>query len=574
MNCISLILAYPYAITMLVVTVLAVVLAVYVWQRRSAPGATVFILLMVCAAEWSLMNCLEMTLPGLQTKVLATQLSYLSVVFIGPLWLLFTLEYSHRNAWITPGKTALLCIIPVVTIAFVMTNGCHGLVWPQITLESDIPGAIPVYQHGVIYWIHTIYSYTLLLLGFGVLAATAIRASGWQRLKILGILAGVAFIWAGSMPYVINVKPLTDFDLTPLAMTATGFLLAWLIFSNRLFNILPIARETLITNMCDGVIVIDDRGIIAEMNPAARKLIGAENKSGEKPADEVLGHWPDLCNHCHRGTIGTPSEIRVDSPEGSRWLDVRISLLPIDGEKRAGRLIVMRDITELKRSHESLQAEMIERKRAEERIKLSLQEKEVLLKEIHHRVKNNLQIISSLLNLQSSNLNKEAAAAFKESQNRIKSMALIHEKLYQSSDLSRVDFGEYVGCLTTHLVRSYTSNPGVSVSMDIRGISLDIDTAIPCGLIINELVSNSLKYAFPDGRTGIIHIDMALDNGAYRLTVGDNGIGLSQGTNYRNTGSLGLQLVDTLVDQLEGTIELVPEKGATFMITFKENTKN
>jgi PAS domain S-box-containing protein len=215
--------------------------------------------------------------------------------------------------------------------------------------------------------------------------------------------------------------------------------------------------------------------------------------------------------------------------------------------------------------------DITDRKQAEESMMGSLKEKEVLLKEIHHRVKNNLQIISSLLSLQSEKINNEnPAQTFRESQDRIRSMALIHEKLYRSKDISRIDFAEYVRSLTAYLSRSYVTRPGIEIAIDIRDVSLDIDTAIPCGLIINELVSNSLKYAFPGGRAGEVRIGLARCDNEYTLTVGDNGIGLSADLDFRNTASLGLQLVNTLVGQLDGTIELDPSGGTMFRITFAE----
>jgi two-component sensor histidine kinase len=157
-----------------------------------------------------------------------------------------------------------------------------------------------------------------------------------------------------------------------------------------------------------------------------------------------------------------------------------------------------------------------------------------------------------------------------ESRDRVRSMALIHEKLYQSRDLSHIDFGEYAGSLTSYLARSYTNNSGVNISIDIEDISLDIDTAIPCGLIINELVSNSLKYAFKDGRAGEINVSLHRSGGKYTLTVSDNGAGLPDGFDFRDSPSLGLQLVNTLVEQIEGTIELDKTAGTIFTIRFEE----
>ncbi len=226
------------------------------------------------------------------------------------------------------------------------------------------------------------------------------------------------------------------------------------------------------------------------------------------------------------------------------------------------------------RLYERARHEIADRQRAEERLHISLREKEVLLKEIHHRVKNNLQVVSSLLSLQAhAAQDATSPEVLRESQNRIKSMALIHEELYQSQDLGRVDFGEYVRHLTTHLFRAYQVNPGlialhVSVSKDVK---LGIDTAIPCGLIVNELVSNAFKHAFAGGRSGEVKVELERNGGRQLiLRVSDNGAGFPAGVDFRNTESLGLQLVTTLVDQLDGTIELDQEGGARFKITFME----
>ncbi|HEX3036851.1 MAG TPA: MEDS domain-containing protein [Thermodesulfobacteriota bacterium] len=221
--------------------------------------------------------------------------------------------------------------------------------------------------------------------------------------------------------------------------------------------------------------------------------------------------------------------------------------------------------------------DITERKRAEEQLKASLKEKEVLLKEIHHRVKNNLQVISSLLDLQTEYIEDERALkVFSETQNRVRSMALIHEVLYQSEDLSRIDFAEYMRNLGAYLLQSYgVKSNKVKLRMDVDSISLGIDNAIQCGLIINELVSNSIKHAFPGRKKGEIHISFHLnDNGrdasgrSYTLIVGDSGVGFPEDLDFQNTESLGLQIVTTLVKQLKGTIELDRNYGTAFKIVF------
>lgn len=211
-------------------------------------------------------------------------------------------------------------------------------------------------------------------------------------------------------------------------------------------------------------------------------------------------------------------------------------------------------------------------KRAEYQVKNSLKEKEMLLKEIHHRVKNNLAVISSLLNLQSEYIkNKDDLELFRESQTRAKSMSLIHERLYQSEDLKSIDFSEYIQKLVNDLFKTYTIDQSrVKLNMDMESILLDINISIPLGLIVNELVSNCMKYAFPDGREGIIDIKLKSNDGKNTLIVSDNGIGLSDDIDFKNTDSLGLQLVNSLTNQIDAEIELDVNHGTEFKIKFNE----
>ncbi len=218
-----------------------------------------------------------------------------------------------------------------------------------------------------------------------------------------------------------------------------------------------------------------------------------------------------------------------------------------------------------------LERRIAERKQAEKQIRASLREKEVLLKEIHHRVKNNLQVVSSLLRLQAHSLkNPDALAAFEESCIRVQSMALVHEKLYQSSDLSELDFATYAPSLTDSLMIAFGTDPSViCLRFDVERVSLDINQAIPCALILNELVSNALKYAFPNGRRGEIRLRMHRDAaGLVCLAVSDNGVGLPVDYSPDKAETLGLQLVHTLARQLRGNIEVSRAEGTQFTLTF------
>jgi PAS domain S-box-containing protein len=252
------------------------------------------------------------------------------------------------------------------------------------------------------------------------------------------------------------------------------------------------------------------------------------------------------------------TEYRIFRADGTvRWLAARGRVLTHN--QQAYRFIgTVLDITESQLAQEQIQA--------------SLEEKVVLLKEIHHRVKNNLQIIISLLNLQSNRVKEpQTLKTLQECQNRVSSMALIHEQLYQSEDLAKIDFAEYAQNLVANLYSSYEIyEAAIQIKINIDNIYLNVDTAIPCGLIVNELVSNSLKYAFPLRRKGEISIDFYLENDDYfHLCVKDNGVGIPPEINTDKTTSLGLQLVKALTRQLQGTLILNRDMGTEFKIRFK-----
>jgi PAS domain S-box-containing protein len=228
---------------------------------------------------------------------------------------------------------------------------------------------------------------------------------------------------------------------------------------------------------------------------------------------------------------------------------------------------------ELAHTRERLERELTERKRAEEQVTASLREKEVLLKEVHHRVKNNMQVISSLLSLQARHIqDQQILETLQESRQRIRSMALVHEQLYQSEDLARVAFAKYIQSLANHLFYSYRLDPDlITLNVDAEDILLSIDTAVPTGLLLNELISNALKHAFTDGRAGEVSVELHSDpRGQLTLIVSDDGVGFPEDLDFRSTRSLGMQLINTLVAQLEGTVVLERDGGTTFKVAFAE----
>jgi PAS domain S-box-containing protein len=318
----------------------------------------------------------------------------------------------------------------------------------------------------------------------------------------------------------------------------------------------------------DAIISIDAEQRVILFNQGAERIFGYQR-------EEILGQSLNtllpsrfLAAHSHH------IEQFAGSPVASRTMGERREIFarrkggidfPAEASISKAKLeegwvftVILRDITQ--------------RKIADESIRASLREKEVLLKEIHHRVKNNLQVVTSLLGLQSRTIQDDALRKmFQESQNRVHSMALIHESLYQSANLSEIDFPAYIDQLADHLFRSYGVNSNrVQLTASIDELRLTMDTAVPCGLIINELVSNALKYAFPDGRSGRIQIEMREDEShLIRLAVIDDGVGFPDGIEKASTKSLGLRLVRTLADQLGATVEMISDAGARVVLTFQ-----
>ncbi len=323
-----------------------------------------------------------------------------------------------------------------------------------------------------------------------------------------------------------------------------------------------IAADQIVSTMSNFLIMLDhDRNIIT-INNATTALLGfSKEELIGKPLEYLFkDHTLETTNKLPNNTSDTivNFETCLKSKYGE-FIPVLLSKSIIKDENGnvMGIVCIGNNIVEIKE--------------AKDKIKASLNEKELLLRELHHRVKNNLQIILSLINLQSNGIkDQQDLEIFRESQSRVKSLAIIHEKLYQSADFASINFEEYIQSLVSYLL-SYYSTISITVDIDVeKDIVLNMDTAVPCGLIINELVTNSIKFAFPGVKTGKIYIKLYHEYGSLILIIGDDGTGLPDGMDFESSEKLGLQLVKTLTDQLEGTIKYNGENGAEFRIKFKE----
>lgn len=700
-------------------------------------------------------------------------------------------------------------IVPLITVVLALTNGIHGLIWIGHTLNTEGPYLVVEEAYGLWFWFYMVYMSMLFLSGIILLIQLFIHSRQPYRWQIISLLVSVAAPLVASVLVLSKLNPFPYLNLIPVALVVTNAMVAFNTIYFWLGDIVPLARETVIDHMHDGVIILDAEDRIVDVNLSAHQVLGApigssikdvwpewthvEKGSGENVDNEVVlgseqrmydveispltdyrglpmgravvlrditdrkrveraekyrllaenvrdviwtmdmnlqftymspsvkhlrGYTAEEVMAQSLDEVLTPSSLKVATDlfaeelgskerhidvnttktlelehkckDGSTvWAEVKMTGFFDAHGNLTGILGVSRDISERKHAEELLHEseekfrkifeqandaivlmdrygtirdlnkkceeifgynrdeiigknfkepgaldsegiqkavdvtnrilkdktlmpltlmevelkhkngtkifaevsigfikkkgkiegilailrDVTERKKAEEKISASLKEKEVLLREIHHRVKNNIQIISSLLNLQSHYIkDKTYAEILKESQDRIRSMALIHEKLYQSKNVGDIDFGGYIDTLVKALFRSYGVNQEQVVpTVTVEGVSLEIDYAIPCGLIINELVSNALRHAFPEGK-GEIMITLCSVGDSIELKISDNGVGIPGNIDFRNTKSLGLHLVTILVeDQLGGEIHLDRRCGTMFTITFKRS---
>ena len=317
----------------------------------------------------------------------------------------------------------------------------------------------------------------------------------------------------------------------------------------------------------DGIITTDKNGAIVLINSSLKRIFGysLDEIKGQnvtilmperykKDFENKLQKFNSTGTHDLDGKTFESTGLKKNGEE----FPFEISVATWDSENGHFTTSIIRDVTD--------------RKITEQKLQKSIKEKEMLLKEIHHRVKNNLMIISSLLNLQSGYIKDEnSKLIFMESQNRARSMALIHERLYQSTDLKNIDFGEYIQTLANDLYNTYVMDQNlIKMNIETDKLNLDIDTSIPLGLILNELVTNSLKHAFSPGEKGTINITFKRQDNKYILEVKDNGKGLPKNMEYNTAGSLGLSLITNLSEQIDADLEYIGKSGTLFRVSFND----
>ncbi len=546
----------------------------------------IFILYAFCFSIWAFTFAFFYSAPDKATAWFWYNLSAIGRFFYPALILDLALIFTKNRFFHVRWQNSLpLYILPVIFIFAIFTGTfiTEDLVfvngqWYESLITNNI------------WW----YAYTLYYLSFLSVAFLVFGWWGYKSTVLRERKQALIVITTGLTAIVLGILTNTVFQLFNLyILPSVAQIIGVVFFCGITYAIIKYkllkltattAADQIISKITDLVFLIDTYGKIISTNSRARRLLGYSRSELEGQDWEFLIKDPQdrerISNYINSGLIEDADsyknmEIKLNTKRGN-YIPVNSFLSGVkDKFGLIGVLMVAQDLRQTKKLLHEIREKNVAQKAAkihEEKLQKSLDEKDLLLKEIHHRVKNNMQIISSLLNLQAGYLkDEEAVNALKESQARIVSMAMLHENLYRSDNLTGINFENYIKHLIRNLFHTYNVNmEKIKFNIMAQGVFLNIDTAIPCGLIINELVTNSIKHAFPEGTSGDIKVIMDQDDDKYHLEISDNGIGLPPEFDIKKSSTLGILLVNSLVGQLDGSIEVIRNQGTTYQIIIKK----
>ena len=559
----------PYFILLLIAGAISLSLAFFAWRRRTSPGATPLVFLMVATAVWQIGYAFELAGSEESTKVLWAKIGYLGIVTVPTAWVAFTLEYTGRGHWLTRRNLALLALVPVVTLLLAWTNEAHGLIWREVRLESAGSFSAAEFVHGGWFWAFGAYSYLLLVLGIIFLADALLHSPHLYWKQAAALLVSVMVPWATNWSFGVGLTPVSNLDLTAPAFVISGIVLAWALARTRLLDITPVARKTVFENMADGVLVLDSLDRVVDCNAAAQRIIGDSGASFiGRPIAQI---WPDGPDILQRSTdSGTERpEIALVLRGEQRTYDVAASSI-YDGRGRpTGRVILFHDTTETRRSQEESERLFVEVSASRERLRALSQrlvevqeaERRHLALELHDEIGQALTGLKLTLE-KGTHLRADApGSSLDEAQAQID--GLIDQVRQMSLDL-RPGMLDDLGLLPALLwyFERYTAQTNISIAFSHDGpqgrFQPEVETA--AYRIAQEALTNIARHA---GVSEAI-VRVSANENTLRLYIEDEGTGFDPDIELSAGNSSGLAGMRERAALLGGrlSVDSAPNAGA------------
>jgi len=549
----------PYIWLLLVSAAIGAGFGVYAWRRRTVPGATPFAVVCLTALVWAVANALEMAGMDLPTKLFWANAQYLVYATLPLAWLALVLQTTGREAWLTPGRLALLAVVPAVTVALAWTSGSHGLIRQNAYLDTT--GSFPVIgkTYGPWFWVYVVYSYFLFATCIFLSVAALRRAPRLYRRQTLTILAGFLLPLIWNVLYTLGLSPVPRHDLAPAVLSLSGIVVAIGLFRFRLFDIGPIARDTVIDSMDDGMVTLDAQGRIVDLNPAVERLLGiAAAQAVGRSAEELFSRWPGLVELCHDPAV-THTELTLDGEGGAGCYDLRISPLAGRHGRLMGQAIIWRDITIAKQAA----AQLLQ----QQRVLAGLQERERLARELH----DNLVQVLAYANMQAQ------AAREMLAKGETKTVDAYLVRLADATKEAHADAREYIVGVKTGVspergflaaLRQYLQRFGQTSGLDTELIIPEPEVLAEAGLepvvevqllrIVQEALTNIRKHA----SASAVRVRFAVDGDHAQVEVEDNGLGFDPALlPPGDAQTFGLDIMRERAEEVKGSIKVLSAPG-------------
>jgi len=582
----------PYVVATLFTAAASAVMSAYAWKRHNrAPEAVPLALLMMIITEWLAVYAFSLTSLDEQTKMFWAKLEYIGITATPVALLAYAIYHARRESWLTARRLVIVAFIPATTLLLMWTNEHHGLIWADYSVYREGSIMLTEKTYGAMFWVEASYGYFLLLAASVLILRYPVspsRTYRWQRV-VLGL--AILVPWVGNCVYVAGLSPVRNLDLTPFAFAFSGLMLSISLFALRLLDVVPVARQALLTQMRDAVLVVDAQDRVVELNPAAERVVGlrAARVIGRQVGEVLQGQLSP--QQTAQAAAGEPLEIVVVESGSGRYYDVSVTILHRKESVPAGRLIVLRDITERRRVQQELEQAYQREARARQEVEAEIERRSDFLRALVHELKTPVTSI-----LVASNLLAEEAPEgplLDLSKNLERSADNLNRRIDELLDLARGEVGMLRLKLREtnmlELLRDVANDMAPVLSRRGQSLELDVPSSLPAvraddervGQVVMNLLSNAVKFT-PEGGAIVLK---ARESGAQLVVeVQDNGPGISPEDRERLFNAyhrvprdrerfsglgLGLALSKTLVRLHGGEIwvESEPGRGSTFGFT-------